>query len=220
MAGGRRAVGGGAAARPATPVATDGLVPSEATDEALVAAARGGDEDALTELLRRCRPLIRARARSYFLVGAERDDIVQEGMIGLYKAVRDFDASNGTPFRAFADLCATRQIVTAVRAATALRHGPLNRSISLDAQLAQDGVEPAEPDAADEGLGHLAELAALCRDVMTDLEAEVLDRYVRGESYAEIADALDRHVKAIDNALQRVRRKLVAAHRSVGTDDD
>lgn len=192
------------------------------TDEDLVALARDGDDGALGELVDRFRPHVASKARTYFLVGGDRQDVIQEGMIGLYKAVRDYDRSKHPSFRHFADLCVTRQVITAVKGATRHKHAPLNRYVSLSAPATTDG-EDAEPDYADRladgdadpvvqvtSAAELAELRAFCRQVLSDLEAEVLTRYVAGDSYAEIADELGRHTKAIDNAVQRIKRKLEA----------
>jgi RNA polymerase sporulation-specific sigma factor len=200
-------------------VLADVRVASEA-DESLVAAAWGGDEQALRVLLDRYRGFVRGKARSYFLVGADRDDVVQEGMIGLYKAIRDFDPSRQASFRAFAELCVTRQIITAIKSATRQKHGPLNSYVSLhlpaqgedsDQELVDfvpsELADPCESVVSREQLAHLESWFA---EILSELEAEVLQRYVDGESYAEIADALQRHVKSIDNALQRIKRKLDA----------
>jgi RNA polymerase sporulation-specific sigma factor len=190
------------------------------TDEALVAAARAGDDDALAVLLTKYRGFARSKARSYFLVGADREDIVQEGMIGLYKAVRDFNPDLETSFRAFAELCVTRQIITAIKTATRQKHGPLNNYVSFSRPvLADDDGERCLGDMLSAGahcdpadLVISAErIRALQRHVdaaLSDLEAEVLRLYVEGKSYQEIADLLQRHVKSIDNALQRIKRKL------------
>jgi RNA polymerase sporulation-specific sigma factor len=191
------------------------------TDEELVERARAGEEKAIEALLQRYRHYARAKARSYFLAGADKEDIVQEGMIGLFKAVRDFRPEKGTVFRAFAELCITRQILTAVKTATRQKHMPLNSYVSLntpsrgtdqdaeralaDVISAQAAVDPAE-------LVISAEEIATIRDslgsVLSPLEVEVLQLYMDGNSYQQIADTLSRHVKSIDNALQRIKRKL------------
>lgn len=190
------------------------------SDEELVRRARGGDDRALGEVLGRYRILAKARARAYFLAGAEEEDVVQEAMIGLYKAVRDFDPAMTGSFRAFADLCVTRQVLTAVKTASRRKHGPLNSYVSLHATVGSggdDGRQLADvlplPTAADPAdLLISAERArALRRQVDEELsrfETEVLGLYVDGRSYTEIADRLRRHVKSVDNALQRVKRKL------------
>jgi RNA polymerase sporulation-specific sigma factor len=192
----------------------------EDDDDRLVAAARAGDDRALTELLTKYRGFARAKARSYFLVGADHEDIVQEGMIGLYKAVRDFNPTLSSTFRAFAELCITRQIITAIKTATRQKHGPLNSYISFSRPVAGD-------EDGDRTLSDVLPMASVCDpadlvisaeriralqehfdEVLSDLEAEVLRLYVDGKSYLEIAEVLDRHVKSIDNALQRIKRKL------------
>ena len=163
---------------------------------------------------------VRLKARSYFLIGADREDIVQEGMIGLFKAVRDYREDRDTSFRAFAEICVTRQIITAVKTATRQKHAPLNSYVSLN----NPAVEVEEPDRA--AVDFLAgretpdpadlvistEEALSIKDsfakMLSRLEAEVLKLYVEGRSYQEIAVDLDRHVKSIDNALQRIKRKV------------
>jgi RNA polymerase sporulation-specific sigma factor len=189
-------------------------------DAALVLAVRAGDDAALCELLTKYRAFARVKARSYFLVGADREDIVQEGMIGLYKAIRDFNPELETSFRGFAELCVTRQIITAIKTATRQKHGPLNNYVSFDRPLAgeDDGertlgdVLPAAAisDPADLVISaeRIRALQAHFDEVLSDLETEVLRLYVEGKSYQEIAERLQRHVKSIDNALQRIKRKL------------
>lgn len=187
-------------------------------DENLVARAWQGDDLALGTLMNRYRGFVRSKARSYFLVGADREDVVQEGMIGLFKAIRDYDPTREASFRVFAELCVTRQIITAIKSATRHKHGPLNTYVSLhlpakgdehDAELldlfASDVADPCDSVVSRD---ELAELQGWFAEILSDLEAEVLHRYVSGESYAEIATALRRHVKSIDNALQRIKRKL------------
>jgi RNA polymerase sporulation-specific sigma factor len=192
------------------------------TDDELVLAARTGDDAALAELLTKYRAFARVKARSYFLVGADREDIVQEGMIGLYKAIRDFNPDMQSSFRAFAELCVTRQIITAIKTATRHKHGPLNNYVSFNRPVGGDGdgdgdrvlgdVIPtvAISDPADLVISaeRIRALQAHFDDVLSDLETEVLRLYVEGKSYQEIAERLQRHVKSIDNALQRIKRKL------------
>jgi RNA polymerase sporulation-specific sigma factor len=190
------------------------------TDDELVLAARAGDDVALAELLTKYRNFARVKARSYFLVGADREDIVQEGMIGLYKAIRDFNTEMQTSFRAFAELCVTRQIITAIKTATRQKHTPLNSYVSFNRPVVSDedgdrtlgDVIPtvAITDPADLVISS-ERIRALQRhfdEVLSDLECEVLRLYVEGKSYQEIAESLNRHVKSIDNALQRIKRKL------------
>jgi RNA polymerase sporulation-specific sigma factor len=207
--------------------AASDLLTGSTSDEDLVELACAGDDNALRELLDRFRPHVRSKARSYFLVGGDRQDVIQEAMIGLYKAVRDYDRTKHPSFRHFADICMTRQVISAVKRATRHKHAPLNSYVSLsslggdaDGTERHDGVgvdhmasltdrspEPAERVAES---SELEQLAAFCADVLSDLETKVLSRYVAGDSYADIAAELGRHTKAIDNALQRIKRKLEA----------
>ena len=189
------------------------------TDEELVVKAWAGDDDALEALLQRYRNFVRMKARSYFLVGADREDVVQEGMIGLYKAIRDYSLEREASFRGFAELCITRQIITAIKTATRQKHSPLNSYVSLYLpaysddepdheiveQFVSDAIDPAESVVSSQELAVLEEYFG---EILSDLEAEVLQRYIEGQSYQEIAEELDRHVKSIDNALQRIKRKL------------
>lgn len=193
----------------------------ELEDNELVERVRSGDERCVEILLSRYRNFARSKARSFFLAGSDKEDVVQEGMIGLFKAIRDFDLAQDTPFRAFAEICISRQILTAIKTANRQKHQPLNSSISLDA--------PAYGDAdSDRSVGDRlvatsttsdpielvisAEEIEAIRDNMsetlTELEGDVLRLYMDGKSYEEIAEALGNHVKSIDNALQRIKRKL------------
>ena len=190
------------------------------SDEDLVTAARAGDDGAFEELMLRYRGLARARARRCFLVGADHDDVVQEAMIGLYLAVRAFDPDRGRSFGAFADVCISRQLVTAIRTATRHKHGPLNDYVSLHHPLADDAgaprtvgdllaapcwTDPAEQLLAAELVGDLQRHVGR---VLSDLEVEVLRLHSEGVSYREIAGRLHRGAKSIDNALQRIKRKV------------
>jgi len=206
---------------PVQPVPADeALSRTRDEDDDLVAAARNGDERALCELLTKYRGYARAKARSYFLVGADHEDIIQEGMIGLYKAVRDFNPDMQSSFRAFAELCITRQIITAIKTATRQKHGPLNNYVSFSRPVGPDedgdrclaDILPL-PSTADPcelviSADRIRALQLHFDEALSDLEAEVLRLYVDGKSYVEIAEVLDRHVKSIDNALQRIKRKL------------
>ena len=192
----------------------------ETSDEDLVTAARTGDDAALEELMLRYGGLARARARRCFLVGADHEDAVQEAMIGLYLAVRAFDPDRGRSFGAFADVCVSRQLVTAIRTATRHKHGPLNDYVSLHRPLTDEGGAPrtlgdtlAAPDWTDpaEQLVAAEQVDDLQRHVgrvLSDLEVEVLRLHSDGVGYREIAGRLHRGAKSIDNALQRVRRKV------------
>lgn len=189
------------------------------SDEELVGLTREGDTEALEYLIHRYRNFVKTKARSYFLIGADREDIVQEGMIGLCKAIRDFKQDKLSPFKAFAELCVTRQIITAIKTATRQKHMPLNSYVSLNKPVYDDegertlldvlsGVKVTDPEelmiAQEECVGIERKISEL----LSDLEKKVLLYYTQGRSYHEIAYELDRHVKSIDNALQRIKRKL------------
>ena len=189
-------------------------------DETLVERARAGEDLAIDTLLQRYRHYARAKARSYFLAGADREDIVQEGMIGLFKAIRDYQADRNSAFRAFAELCITRQIITAIKTATRQKHIPLNSYVSLnkpsagesdderplsEALAATSMVDPADLVVSAEEINNIRESMGT---LLSGLETEVLRLYMDGQSYQQIADTLGRHVKSIDNALQRIKRKL------------
>jgi RNA polymerase sporulation-specific sigma factor len=188
-------------------------------DTDLVARARSGDERCLEALIHRYRNFARAKARSYFLAGSDKEDVVQEGMIGLYKAIRDFDLAQETPFRAFAELCISRQILTAIKTANRNKHQPLNSSVSLETpiygedsgrSIADTLTSSTQSDPA-EMLISAEEIDALRESMienLTQLEGDVLRLYMAGKSYEEIAGTLGNHVKSIDNALQRIKRKL------------
>jgi RNA polymerase sporulation-specific sigma factor len=194
----------------------------EFTDDDLLMLCRKGEVEALNLLLERYRWFARTKARAYFLVGADFDDIEQEGMIGLFKAVRDFRPDRESSFRAFAELCITRQIMTAIKTATRQKHQPLNRYVSLSGFRVLD--DPSEvwiedllsdhhtPDPADAVVSWEAALAmrASMAEMLSNLEVDVLRLYLEGRSYQEISVLLGRHVKSIDNALQRIKRKLEA----------
>jgi RNA polymerase sporulation-specific sigma factor len=194
-------------------------------DEELVQLVHAGDDHALGVLLDRYRGFARAKSRSYFLVGGDREDIVQEGMIGLYKAIRDFDPQAGAAFRSFAELCITRQILTAIKTATRLKHVPLNKYVSFDKPSGPDEgltVEDTVCVEADADPLHqlllgddVRNLRAVFDEVLSELETRVLTLYVEGRSYQEIAEQLGRHVKSIDNALQRIKRKLESRLRTI-----
>ena len=189
------------------------------TDEDVVALCRTGDSVAVEYLLNKYKNFVRSKARSYFLIGADHEDIVQEGMIGLYKAIRDFRPEKLASFRAFAELCITRQIITAIKTATRQKHIPLNSYVSLNKPLYDEESDRTLLDVCAEGHSSNPEELIISQEdlrgihqrideVLSDLEQEVLAAYLDGKRYQEIADNLGRHVKSIDNALQRVKRKL------------
>jgi len=189
------------------------------TDEELVEAVHRGDTDALDYLIHKYKNFVRAKARSYFLIGADREDIVQEGMIGLYKSIRDFRGDKLSSFKAFAELCITRQIITAIKTATRQKHIPLNSYVSLDKPIYDEDsdrtlldviytVRVADPEELIINQEEFDDIEGKMSELLSDLERQVLMLYLDGRSYQEIAVDLARHVKSIDNALQRVKRKL------------
>jgi RNA polymerase sporulation-specific sigma factor len=189
------------------------------SDEINVGAVHEGNSDALEYLINKYRNFVRAKARSYFLIGADREDIVQEGMIGLYKAIRDFRGDKLASFKAFAELCITRQIITAIKTATRQKHIPLNSYVSLDKPIYDEdsdrtlldvicGTRVTDPEELIINQEEFSGLEDKMSEILSELERRVLMHYLDGRSYQEIAVDLDRHVKSIDNALQRVKRKL------------
>ncbi len=188
------------------------------SDEEVVVLAQAGDGQALAYLLNKYKNFVRSKARSYFLIGADHEDIVQEGMIGLYKAIRDYQSSRLSSFHSFAELCVKRQIITAIKAATRQKHVPLNSYVSLNKPLYDeesdrtllDVIEGRVTNPEDLYISQedLARIQKQISEVLSDLERQVLDAFMDGKSYQEIAELLGRHVKSIDNALQRVKRKL------------
>jgi RNA polymerase sporulation-specific sigma factor len=216
----------------ATRVATAPL--KDLPDSVLVARFQGGETDALVALLERYRRFARGKARGYFLIGADSDDVEQEGMIGLYKAARDFRPDRQASFRAFAELCITRQVITAVKTAARQKHRPLNQYVSISGLRA--GGDPTErsvedllrdhnePDPADAivSIEQMEGMRQCMADLLSALEANVLRLYVEGKSYSEIGERLGRHVKSIDNAVQRIKRKIDThlQERAAGEADD
>ena len=201
-------------------------------DEDVVSKAKQEDNALAQEyLLHKYRNFVRAKARSYFLIGAEREDIIQEGMIGLYKAIRDFRGDKLSSFRAFAELCVTRQIITAIKTATRQKHIPLNSYVSLNKPIYEEdsdrtlldvisGAKVANPEEMVISREEFLDIENKMNNILSDLEWKVLMSYLDGKSYQEIAVDLDHHIKSIDNALQRVKRKLekYLSSRAEGTD--
>ncbi|WP_407926412.1 RNA polymerase sporulation sigma factor SigH [Aquibacillus kalidii] len=188
-------------------------------DDQLIALVHQGHSQALDHLINKYRNFVRAKARTYFLIGADREDIVQEGMIGLYKAIRDYKNDKLSSFKAFAELCVTRQIITAIKTATRQKHIPLNSYVSLDKPIYDEesdrtlldviagskAIDPQELIVNQEKFG---DMEFKMSELLSGLERQVLSLYLDGRSYQEISIELKRHVKSIDNALQRVKRKL------------
>ena len=188
-------------------------------EEEIVIEAKNGNVRAQEYVISKYEGFVTAKSKSYFLIGADKEDIYQEGMIGLYKAIRDFNYEKSTTFKAFAELCITRQIITAIKTATRQKHIPLNTYISLNKPVSEDdsertlldiisGIRISDPEALIIGKEEKEQIEDAIARVLSDLEMEVLQSYLDGKSYQEIACDLDRHAKSIDNALQRVKRKL------------
>ena len=193
---------------------------SPKNDEELIRLARQGSRSATEILLSRYRPLVESKARAYFLLGAEHDDVVQEGMIGLFKAIRDYRTDRLAMFRAFADLCVTRHILSAVKTATRAKHLPLNYYVSFhqgsstemdhEISLLDSLPDPRARDPLDNALGVTGAAARVeaARGMLSTLEERVLDGYLEGKSYREMSAEMRCVPKTIDNALQRVKRKI------------
>ncbi|MEI7885512.1 MAG: RNA polymerase sporulation sigma factor SigH [Clostridia bacterium] len=191
---------------------------AEEVDLAFINAAQAGDNEAVEYLINKYKNFVRAKARSYFLIGADREDIIQEGMIGLYKAVRDYQDERSS-FRAFAEICITRQIITAIKMATRQKHMPLNSYVSLNKPVFEEdsertlldmlsGKKVSDPEELLINGEEFAAIESNLGEILSTLEKRVLSYYLEGKSYQEIAEELKRHSKSIDNALQRIKRKL------------
>ncbi|MFI5359483.1 MAG: RNA polymerase sporulation sigma factor SigH [Halanaerobiales bacterium] len=192
---------------------------SRMSDEELIKLVQNGDKYAEEIIIKRYRNFVLAKSRSYFLVGADREDIVQEGMIGLFKAIRDYKVERLASFRAFAELCITRQIITAIKAATRQKHQPLNSYVSLNRPIYDEesdrtlldvlkGGKLLDPEELIVSQETYDLIENQIDEMLSNLERDVLQEYLDGKSYQDIATALDKHVKSVDNALQRVKRKL------------
>jgi RNA polymerase sporulation-specific sigma factor len=196
----------------------------ELEDNYLIALAKQGRPDAYDKIVRRYYGFVRLKASSYFLIGGDADDLIQEGLVGLYKAVRDFRTDRESSFRNFAELCITRQIITAVKTATRNKHTPLNQYVSFSQTPAASGSEgdptldemlpgPSVHDPVNQVISseELHSLVGCLSSVLSELEGSVLSLYLDGHSYEAVAERLDCDTKTVDNALQRVKRK-VGAH--------
>jgi RNA polymerase sporulation-specific sigma factor len=215
------------AARPMTAAQTVQKTQRELEDLQLIMRARNGDSSALDYLIRKYTGFVRLKASSYFLAGGDSEDLIQEGLIGLYKAVRDFRADKETSFRSFAELCVTRQIITAIKTATRFKHAPLNTYVSFshtpagqdsdsDCTLgdALPGPSVDEPSTCVISTEELQSLVFTLGTGLSNLESDALRLYLEGSSYEEMAEELGCDTKTIDNALQRVKRKVVTHQRS------
>ena len=215
------------AARVASALKTAQKAQRELEDLQLVLKARNGDGTALDALIKRYTGFVRLKASSYFLAGGDSEDLIQEGLIGLYKAVRDFRPDKETSFRSFAELCVTRQIITAIKTATRFKHAPLNTYVSFSHTPAGQDVEgectlgealpgphTQEPSVCVISTEELQSLVFTLGSGLSSLEADALRLYLEGESYEAMAELLGCDTKTIDNALQRVKRKILTHQRS------
>jgi len=192
---------------------------SKLEDEEIVLLGRRGDKNATEFLINKYKSLVKAKARTYFLIGADREDVVQEGMIGLYKATRDYQHDKSMAFKTFAELCITRQMITAVKNATRQKHIPLNTYISLNRKVYDDDSDKSYIDMISYQIVLDPEQLLITKEeasgienkmgeILSSFEWEVLSLYLNGKSYTEIAKELNKPVKSIDNALQRVKKKV------------
>lgn len=197
------------------------------TDEELAEIAKNGDKDALEYLLNEYKDLVEMKVNKYFIIGAEKEDIVQEGLIGLYKAIKSFDATKENSFKSFANLCIERQLITAIKTSNRQKHMPLNSSISLNANAYDDDsntefIEKLDMQVLEDPLETITKkeyyksIETKIDKNLSDFEKQVLQRYARGESYVNIAQKLEAPVKSIDNAIQRIRKK---ASKNIMTED-
>ena len=194
----------------------------ELSDEEIIAKIKDGDEKALTYLLEKYKELVNMKVGKYFLIGAEREDIVQEGMIGLFKAIKSYNSEKQNSFKSFANICIERQLITTIKSSNRQKHIPLNSYLSLNTAAydnnEDDSVElidtfnsntiedPLETIMKQE---YYNEVETAVNKNLSKFEKQVLDRYLKGESYVKIAEKLDSPVKSIDNAIQRIRKKAI-----------
>ena len=188
-------------------------------DDNMVFRAKAGDEKSLNHILRKYRNFVRSKAKPFFIVGADKEDILQEGMIGLFKAIRDYDEEKTVSFRAFAELCVTRQIITAVKTATRQKHIPLNSYISLNKPMSEEDPDKtlmdmmknshiSDPEQLIISKEEMKLIEEKTKEMLSEFETRVLSLYLKGYSYNEISGKLCKHTKSVDNALQRIKRKF------------
>ena len=192
---------------------------SNLTDEQIITDIKNGDEQSLVYLLNKYKDLVNSKVGKYFIIGAEREDIVQEGMIGLFKAIKGYDAEKDVTFRSFADLCIRRQIITAIKASTRQKHIPLNSYLSLnksafDEDTDREVIEQLDIDMVPDPLETITKketyknIELKMSEILSDFEQQVFNEYLNGETYVKIADKLHTHAKAVDNVIQRIKRKV------------
>jgi len=200
------------------------------SDEEILSYIHSGCKQGMEHLIERYKPLVRAKARSYFLVGADREDIVQEGMIGLFKAVRDYRNDKKIPFRVFAEMCITRQIITAVKTATRQKHIPLNTYVSLNRKVFDENsdksllelvqeISVADPEELFINKEEYSFFENMVIGLLSPFEREVLKKYLAGINYQDIAKQLNKPVKSVDNALQRLKKKIDKSLQALKAED-
>ncbi len=200
-------------------------------DEDVLGYVRTGCKRGMEHLIEKYKPLVRAKARSYFLVGADREDIVQEGMIGLFKAVRDYKNDKSIPFKVFAEMCITRQIITAVKTATRQKHIPLNSYISLNKKIFDEEsdkvlieviqeISVSNPEELFISKEEYNGIESKMMELLSPFEKEVLSMYLGGIAYQDIAKQLNKPVKSVDNALQRLKKKIEKSIQSVKNEEN
>ncbi|MEI8216951.1 MAG: RNA polymerase sporulation sigma factor SigH [Eubacteriales bacterium] len=189
------------------------------SDDKIVSLAKNGDKEAEEYLIRKYKEFVKNRSHQYYIAGADRDDIIQEGMIGIFKAIRDYEDDKGASFSTFAELCITRQIISAIKQARRLKHGPLNTYISLSKPISDEepvnnlentlfsskDTDPESMLLLKEEINHIETNGS---EIFSKLEQKVLSGYINGKNYVEIAALLGKSPKSIDNAIQRIKKKL------------
>ncbi len=196
-------------------------------DKSYILNIKKGDEDSLNKIMEKYKSLVYSRAKSFFIIGAEQEDIIQEGMIGLFKAIKGFDFDKDVTFKSFADLCIKRQIITAIKASTRQKHIPLNSYLSLnksafDEETDREVIEQLDMDMIPDPLETITKketyksLNLKMSEILSGFEQQVFNEYLNGESYAQIATKLNTHPKAVDNAIQRIKKKV---EKHIGEDE-
>ena len=197
----------------------EGIRQKEITEEDIVTLAKSGDRKAEEQIIKKYKNFVRAKARSYYLIGADKEDIIQEGMIGLFKAIRDYDTEKAASFKVFAEICITRQMITAIKTATRQKHRPLNSYVSLNKPVFDEesdrtlldmivGEKITNPEALMISKEEMDLMELLIEENLSSFEMKVLDLYLQGKTYNDISELIDKPIKSIDNALQRIKRKL------------
>ena len=192
------------------------------TDEELISFAKNGEQEALEQLFRKYKELVNMKVSKYFIIGAEKEDIVQEGLIGLYKAIKNFNGDKQNSFKSFANLCIERQLITAIKTSNRQKHIPLNSSVSLNTSLYENDnddnnelIEIVNSNSVEDPLDTITKkeyykaIGIKIDENLSDFEKQVLGKYANGQSYVKIAEELDAPVKSIDNAIQRIRKKAI-----------